>query len=185
MATEQLAVLFADVCDSTTIYESIGDNRALTLITQVLSRLNEKVQAGDGTLIKTLGDGVVCSFRDADAAFHAACRMQEAVAALSEARAGRGEPPLRIGLALHVGDVAYGNIGGQRRLDFTCIGPAVNVASRLEGLTTRLGRPVVVSAAFAALTKRPMAALGTFELKGVAAPQAVFGPEEGHPLSAW
>lgn len=84
MATEQLAVLFADVCDSTTIYESIGDTRALTLITQVLSRLNEKVQAGEGTLIKTLGDGVVCSFRDADAAFQAACRMQEAVVGLSE-----------------------------------------------------------------------------------------------------
>ena len=75
MASEQLAVLFADVCDSTTIYESIGDTRALTLITQVLSRLNEKVQAGEGTVIKTLGDGVVCSFRDADAAFEAAATL--------------------------------------------------------------------------------------------------------------
>ena len=65
MASERLAVLFADVCDSTTIYESMGDNRALSLIARLLTRLDEKVKGSGGTVVKTLGDGMVCQFREA------------------------------------------------------------------------------------------------------------------------
>jgi adenylate cyclase len=119
MPTEQLAVLFADVCDSTTIYESIGDARALSLITQVLTRLNDKAKASEGTVIKTLGDGVVCSFRDADAAFHAACGMQEAVSALSEG----ADPRLAIKVGLNWGPVV--TEGGD------VFGDTMNVCARL------------------------------------------------------
>ena len=84
--------------------------------------------------------------------------------------------PLRIGLALHVGELAYGNIGGAHRLDFTAIGPAVNLASRLEGLTSKLGRPLVLSEELAGISSRPTEELGTFELKGIAAPVRVFAP---------
>jgi adenylate cyclase len=119
MASEQLAVLFADVCDSTTIYESIGDSRALTLITQVLGRLDEKVKASGGSVVKTLGDGVVCQFEHADAAFQAACRMQEAVAALAQG----AEPRLSIKVGFNWGPVV--TEGGD------VFGDTMNVCARL------------------------------------------------------
>jgi adenylate cyclase len=119
MATEQLAVLFADVCDSTTIYESIGDTRALTLITQVLARLDEKVKASGGSVVKTLGDGVVCQFGHADAAFEAACRMQEAVSALAYG----AEPRLSIKVGFNWGPVV--TEGGD------VFGDTMNVCARL------------------------------------------------------
>jgi adenylate cyclase len=69
MASEQLAVLFADVCDSTAIYESIGDAQALSLINRLIGVLQKKVKANGGTVVKTLGDGMVCRFAAADRAF--------------------------------------------------------------------------------------------------------------------
>ena len=76
MASEQLAVLFADVCDSTTIYEALGDERALALVNRLFAALVEKVNAQGGKVVKTLGDAMVCQFADADAAFRAACDLQ-------------------------------------------------------------------------------------------------------------
>src|SRR5919108_4425352 len=122
MASEQLAVLFADVCDSTTIYEAIGDDRALALITQVLARLNERTKANDGTVVKTLGDGLVCQFKDADAAFNAACGMQEAATALAEG----AEPKLSIKVGFTYGPVV--TEGGD------VFGDTVNVCARLVAL---------------------------------------------------
>ena len=113
---------------------------------------------------------------------------QEAFAALADlntGRAARGDDPLRFGIALHPGDVEYGNIGSAGRLDFTCIGPAVNLAARLEGITGRLDRPLVVSDEFARLSTRPTVCVGTFELKGVPEPRAVHAPAPGQPLAAW
>ena len=76
MASEQLAVLFADVCDSTTIYEALGDERALALVNRLFAVLTDKVNAQGGKVVKTLGDAMVCQFPDADAAFRAACDLQ-------------------------------------------------------------------------------------------------------------
>jgi class 3 adenylate cyclase len=99
-----------------------------------------------------------------------------ALDALNAERATAGEPPLAFGVSLHLGDVAYGNIGGATRLDFTCIGPAVNLASRIEGLTGRLGKRLLVSDAFARATTTPLRPVGTFELKGVAGAATVHEP---------
>ena len=87
--------------------------------------------------------------------------------------------PLRIGLALHVGELAYGNIGSANRLDFTAIGPAVNLAARLEGVCGRLGRTLVVSEEFSRLLGIATEDLGTFELKGIPAPVRVLAPLAG------
>ena len=82
---------------------------------------------------------------------------------------------------MHVGKILYGNIGGGNRLDFTCIGPAVNLAARLEKLTARLGCSVTVSSDFAAHCARPLTRLGEFELPGVSAAQTVYGLPDDAP----
>lgn len=122
MASEQLAVLFADVCDSTTIYESIGDARALEAISSLFVVLAGKVRAHGGKIVKTLGDGMVCEFRDADGAFRAACDIQQAAVA---AEAGDG-PKLTIKVGFNWGPVVT------ERGDV--FGDTVNVCARLVSL---------------------------------------------------
>jgi adenylate cyclase len=99
-----------------------------------------------------------------------------ALDALNRARGERGQGPLEFGVSLHLGDVAYGNIGSLTRLDFTCIGPAVNLAARIEGLTGRLKKRLLVSDEFARAATVKTRSLGRFELKGVA------GAAEVHEL---
>jgi hypothetical protein len=134
------------------------------------------IEKHGGEVLKFMGDGMLAIFpfaegddagKVADRALDAAHETLAAIAALA---------PLRIGLALHVGELAYGNIGGSQRLDFTAIGPAVNLTSRLEGLTSKLSRPIVLSDELAKLTTRPTDDLGTFELKGITAPVRAFAP---------
>jgi adenylate cyclase len=79
-------------------------------------------------------------------------------------------------LALHIGEVMFGNIGASNRLDFTVIGPAVNHTARLEKLCVPLSRPVLLSAALAELLPpRDIESLGLHVLKDVDQPQAIFG----------
>ena len=122
MASEQLAVLFADVCDSTTIYESIGDARALAAIRSLFDVLTGKVGEHGGKIVKTLGDGMVCEFSEADDAFRAACDIQEAALA---AEAGEG-PKLTLKVGLNWGPVVT------ERGDV--FGDTVNVCARLVSL---------------------------------------------------
>ena len=90
------------------------------------------------------------------------------MADLNRRRAERREPPLRFGIALHLGDVMYGNVGAPGRLDFTVIGPAVNEAARLEAMCKTLARPLVISAEFARVCCRePLVSLGVHALRGV------------------
>ena len=96
------------------------------------------------------------------------------MAHLDEARRQQGLPPLAFGVALHLGEMLWGNIGAADRLDFTAIGPAVNLVSRLEGLCRPLGKTVLVSGTFAAETGVPLIPLGTHALRGIASPCAVF-----------
>ena len=84
---------------------------------------------------------------------------------------------MRFGIALHVGEVAYGNIGGQTRLDFTCIGRAVNLAARLESLTGKTDRDILTSDAFAAqLGADGFESVGAFEMEGFAEPVHAYAP---------
>jgi adenylate cyclase len=86
---------------------------------------------------------------------------RQAMIALNARNDGTGRAPLNYGIGVHVGDVMYGNIGSSTRLDFTVIGPAVNMASRLEALTKQLGRTVLLSRDFADLVG------GQFDLERV------------------
>ena len=99
----------------------------------------------------------------------------EAVRAVGELPRAADGAPTRLGLALHLGAVLYGNIGAGNRLDFTCIGPAVNLAARLEKLAGRLGRSIITSREFAESCDAAPVPLGEFALPGVVEPQAAFG----------
>jgi adenylate cyclase len=132
-------------------------------------------------VLKFMGDGLLAIFTIDDnetevckRTLVAARQARANVAALS-ASAALG---LRFGLALHIGDVLYGNIGSGNRLDFTCIGPAVNFAARLEKLTGQLGRAILASGEFSRHCPSEFAALGEFSLAGFSAPQLVFGLED-------
>jgi class 3 adenylate cyclase len=122
LETAQRAILFADVCESTALYESLGDTKALGLVNQLFALLNEKVAADGGTVVKTLGDGMVCQFRDSDAAFRAACDMQVATTGLA--------PEAQHKLAIKIG-FTYGQVVLSAGDVF---GDTVNVCSRLVGL---------------------------------------------------
>jgi class 3 adenylate cyclase len=101
------------------------------------------------------------------------------MAHLDAARGAQGLAPLPFGVALHLGEILWGNIGAADRLDFTAIGPAVNLVSRLEGLCRPLGRTVLVSGAVAAATRAPLIPLGVHTLRGIATPCPVFTVPEG------
>jgi class 3 adenylate cyclase len=96
------------------------------------------------------------------------------MAHLDKQREAQGLPPLPFGIALHLGEILWGNIGAADRLDFTAIGPAVNLVSRLEGLCRPLGHSVLISGAVATETVTPLLSLGQHELRGIAAPCDVF-----------
>lgn len=118
----QRAVLFADVCDSTAIYESLGDERALALINSLFDKLGSITATHEGIVIKTLGDAVVCQFRDADKAFRAACDMQTAASLLGP----RSPTKFAIKISFNYGPVvAKGD---------DVFGDTVNTCSRLNAL---------------------------------------------------
>jgi adenylate cyclase len=129
-------------------------------------------------VLKFMGDGLLAIFTIAG---NEAEVCERALAAARQAQANVAElsvsvmPGLRFGLALHIGDVLYGNIGSVNRLDFTCIGPAVNFAARLEKLTGRLARAIVASGEFARHCAGEFSPLGEFALAGFSEPQMVFG----------
>jgi adenylate cyclase len=120
--SDQRAILFADVCESTTIYEAIGDVKALGLINSLFKALDKQVNVNGGVTVKTLGDGMVCQFREADAAFTAACGMQEAAARVGAS----GKQGLKIKVGYTYGPVLI--------KDRDVFGDTVNVCARLVSL---------------------------------------------------
>ena len=127
-----------------------------------------------------MGDAVLFIF-PADGSPQETCdRVLDAVKSLTKAIQNRNQDPekypLQFGCGLHYGTVMYGNVGTAARLDFTVMGPAVNLASRLEGLTSTTEENCLLSAEFARHTSHPVKQVGSFELKGISSAQEVFAP---------
>src|SRR5262249_27583409 len=169
-------------------FTSLSDRLPPEMIVDVLNRYFDcqvpAILGHGGEVLKFMGDGLLAIFPigrgDDDAAvcarvLAAAREARANVEALVASGAVEACGPLRFGLALHVGDVLYGNIGGGNRLDFTCIGPAVNLAARLEKIAAQLGRTIVASSAFAAHFDAQLKSLGDFTVRGFGAQQSVFG----------
>lgn len=176
--TIRAAIWFSDLRGYTELSGRTPAKELIATINRVFDAQVPAVEQRGGEVLKFIGDGMLAIFPEgggiAGACAAALDAARQAVAAVAATETGG--PPLRIGVGLHVGDVEYGNIGGASRLDFTAIGAAVNLAARLEGLTGKLGRAVVVSDAFARAHGGRFDELGAFELKGVGAPQRAFAP---------
>ena len=133
-----------------------------------------------GEVLKFMGDGLLAIFpmgaaADSCAVCAAALAAAHAARAKVAALQATESDGLRFGLALHVGDVLYGNIGSGNRLDFTCIGPAVNLAARLEKLAGSLGRTILASQEFARHCRADLEPIGKFAVAGFAEEQTAFG----------
>jgi adenylate cyclase len=174
-------LLLSDLRGFTTQSNRLPGEQVIGLLNAYFDGLVPAIEAEGGEVLKFLGDGLLAIFpvaaapaRACAAALAAVAAARTALAEANAARQTRAEPPLRYGLALHLGEVLYGNVGSATRLDFTTIGPAVNLTARLETLARDLGRELVLSAAFAAHCPGAVRSLGRFELRGFREPQEVF-----------
>lgn len=175
------AVLFADLRGFTAMSETSEPAEVIAALDAWFDRLAGAVHAFGGEVLKFIGDGLLAIFpvtgarREAcEAALRAIGAARAGMAHLDRQRSEKGLPPLPFGVALHLGEILWGNIGAADRLDFTAIGSAVNLVSRLEGLCRPLGRSVLISGAAAAEIAAPLVALGRHELRGIAAACDVF-----------
>jgi adenylate cyclase len=186
--TIQAALLFADLRGFTELSEMAPAATVIAALNAWFDRIAGATHAYGGEVLKFIGDGLLAIFPVTGDSPGEACRA--ALQAVKAARAGmshlnairqqQGVEPLAFGAALHVGDIFWGNIGAADRLDFTAIGPAVNLVSRLEGLCKPLRRSVLISGAVAAYAAGALLPLGQHPLRGIAAPCAVFTlPDEG------
>jgi adenylate cyclase len=179
------AICFTDLRGFTSLSDRLPRAELLELLNSYFDCVVAAVHAHGGEVLKFIGDAVLAIFRVADntdAAANVACQaaLQAAHDAFTRGAAANlarpGRQPIEFGTAIHIGDVEYGNIGAADRLDFTVIGPAVNLASRLQGLCRTLGQPLLVSEAFAQACSESCNDLGDHQLKGVAAVVKVFAP---------
>jgi adenylate cyclase len=175
------AIWLSDMRGFTTLSERLPPKELIDLLNRYFDAQVPPILEGGGEVLKFMGDGLLAIFPiagDGDAA--AVCRR--ALACALTARDRIAELPrtentegTRFGLALHTGEVMYGNIGGGNRLDFTCIGPAVNLAARLEKVAAKIGATIVASADFARHFPGELVHRGEFPVAGFAAPQTVYG----------
>ena len=180
--TIQAALLFADLRGFTALSESNPPSAVISMLDAWFDRIAGSVHAFGGEVLKFIGDGVLAIFpvvggppRGAcEAALRAVSAARVGMAHLDEVRRHQGLAPLPFGVALHLGEMLWGNIGAADRLDFTAIGPAVNLVSRLEGLCRPLDKAVLLSGAFAAESGASLIPLGTHTLRGIASPCAVY-----------
>src|SRR5215472_5557317 len=175
------ALRCADLRDFTALSEATEPAAMIAVLDAWFDRVAGAVHAFGGEVLKFIGDGVLAIFpvtgapaEACEAALRAVGAARAGMAHLDAVRQAQGLPPLPFGAALHLGEILWGNIGAADRLDFTAIGPAVNLVSRLEGLCRPLGRSVLISGAVAAETTARLVPLGEHALRGLAAPCTVF-----------
>jgi adenylate cyclase len=168
---------YADIRTFTAIADTTPGAVVIELLDEIFETLTASLRPRGGEVLKFLGDGMLAIFPFEDAtrehvchrALEAAAEAMRAINRLNAARRDAGKPAAAVDLALHLGEVLYGDVGAVDRLDFTVIGPAVNEAARIEVLCEPLGRNVLVSAEFAAAVgdSGRLVPLGRHTLRGV------------------
>lgn len=188
--TMHAAIWLSDLRGFTALSDRLPPETIVAILNAYFDCQVPAIRKHGGEVLKFMGDGLLAVFPVAEDDADLADVCAQALAAAREARAAvealqhvctdETVERFRFGVALHVGRVLYGNIGGGDRLDFTCIGPAVNLAARMEKIAGRLGRAVVASGEFAGHVAADWTDLGAFPIAGLASAQRVYGlAEEG------
>ena len=182
-------IWYSDLRGYTTITDSAPPDEIIPLLNDYAEVVITAVRSAGGEVLKLIGDGVLAIFRADDAAqacrsaLHAEARLRSGIKAVNDSRAAGNHPVTSVYLGLHIGEVFYGNIGSEDRLDFTVVGPAVNEASRIAAMCRSADRSVVVSSEFAAATPEPerknLVSVGRYALRGVGRAQELFTLDPG------
>jgi adenylate cyclase len=182
--TMQAAIWLSDLRGFTTLSDRLAPEIVVDILNQYFDCQVPAIRKHGGEILKFMGDGLLAVFPIAKDGGNLGEVCGRVLEAAHEARAdvdamrypsGEAVERFRFGVALHIGGILFGNIGGLSRLDFTCIGPAVNLAARLEKIAGRLNRTVVASAAFAGASAGGWTDLGEFPIAGFSKAQRVFG----------
>jgi adenylate cyclase len=181
--TIRAALWFCDLQGFTKISETTPRDRLLAMLDDYFEDMVTAVHDHGGQVLKFMGDGLLAIFTlqdDAEscgAALDATDQALDQMAQLTTTRETEGLPVTGFRVALHLGDVMYGNIGARNRLDFTVVGPAVNEVSRIEAMCRSLDQDIVISSAFAKAAGKSsdrLVSLGRYALRGVRRPQELF-----------
>ncbi len=179
----EAVIWLSDLRGFTRLSDAFAPPVVLGVLNDHFERVVGAISNHGGEVLKFMGDSVLAIFpisafgsdgAAADAALAAAAEAEASIADGNRDRAGKGLDEIRYGIALHLGNVVYGNIGAPDRLDFTVIGPAVNQVARIEQLCRTLSRNVLLSASLAEATGREQQSLGFHALRGVREPQEIF-----------
>jgi adenylate cyclase len=176
------AILFADMRDYTRISSTLSPESAVELLNTYFDCLVPPIEDEGGEVLKYLGDGLLAIVRDQgddtggapQSALTAATNALRRVQTANDE--GRFPAPIQVGIALHHGDAAYGNVGSGQRLDFTVIGRDVNLASRIADLNKRLGEPLLMSKPFVEHLWGNPSPLGSHVVQGFEEAIEVFRP---------
>ncbi|HWK45391.1 MAG TPA: adenylate/guanylate cyclase domain-containing protein [Stellaceae bacterium] len=187
--TIEAAILYADMRGFTELSERTPSAGLIEILNRYFECMAGPVDEFGGEVLKFMGDGMLAIFpigngpnRDGDARH--ACRVGLAAASTGLRRLERynaeravdGEAPIRAGVTFHLGEVIYGNIGAAQRLDFTVIGRAVNLVSRMQTVLHDIEHPILLSEIFAQRVGTDVVPVGKFKLRGITEPQYLFAP---------
>ena len=190
--TMHAAIWLSDLRGFTALSDRLPAETVVDILNHYFDCQVSAIRTHGGEVLKFMGDGLLAVFPIAEAegdsprvcarVLEAARESRASVAALNYP-IGETVERFRFGVALHVGKILYGNIGGGNRLDFTCIGPAVNLAARLEKIAGRLNRTIVASEGFAGICSGGWAELGEFPIAGFTRAERVYGLVDETPVN--
>lgn len=192
--TIRAVLWFSDMRNFTALSDRLDPDRVIDILNEYFEAQAKPIRSGAGEILKFMGDGMLAIFPiddislvedTAQRAMAAARAALVACSRLSVSPLLTGEPPLRMAVAMHIGDVVFGNIGASDRLDFTAIGPAVNVVTRLEGLAKQLGHSLLVTETFTGFYDRPLVSVGMHSLRGLSQPVHAFTVDDEQALTAY
>src|ERR1700735_3791250 len=179
--TVRAAILICDLRDFTAISDNWPRDDVIDLLNGYFDAMSEPIARHGGEIPEFIGDGLLAVFplsetNDCPNLLHAVSEARQAMTALNEKNGETGRAPLNYGIGVHVGDVMYGNMGSRTRLDFTVIGPAVNMASRLGNFTKQLRKTVLLSRGFADFVKSDfdLERVGEYPVRGFNDPIELF-----------
>lgn len=183
----EAAFWYSDLRGFTALNETLPVADLLHLLNDYFEYCAAAAGVRGGEILQFIGDAILIVFeiesKDKEAevcesALDAAIDAFNSIAVVNHRRRHGGLPLIEFGLGLHLGEVTHANVGSPRRLAFNVVGPAVNTTARIQSMTKELGEPLLLSAAFAKLVKRPLRNVGDYNLRGVAGKQALFTPVE-------